>query len=82
MDGFSCPEGMSADQYAEALRIYEVTEKSSREELWRMACLIAGKKNEELLGKTEFQLRDHVHRIGAKTLEAGINERRKKGVSR
>lgn len=82
MDGRTCPEGMSLEQFEEAQRIFEVTERATQDECWRMACLLAGKGNGEMLGQTEFELRDHVHRIGAITLEAAVNERRKKGVPR
>ena len=75
-----CPEGMTAEQFAEAQRIFEVTQDALADEAWRMACLMAGKKDHQLLGETEFKLRDHVHRIGAITVEAAVNERRKKGV--
>ena len=48
---------------------------------------MAMKKDGEQFGRAEFELRDHVHRIGAITLEAAVleaavNERRKKGVPR
>jgi hypothetical protein len=82
MEGRSCPEGMSPEQFAEAQRIIEVTEQAVRDERWRMACLMATKKDGEMLGQAEFQLRDYVQRVGAITLEAAINERRKKGLRR
>jgi len=82
MDGRTCPEGMSLDQFEEAQRIFEVTDQAAQEERWRMACLMASKGNTEMFGQTEFQLRDHVHRIGAITLQAAVNQRRKKGLPR
>ncbi len=81
MDGRTCPEGLSPEQFAEAQRVFEVTRQAREEESWRMACLMAGRKDGEMLGQAEFQLRDHVLRIGAITLEAAVNERRKKGVT-
>jgi len=80
MDGYPCPEGMSPEQYAQAQRIMEVTEDAFREERWRMACLLASKQDHELFGRTEFEVRDHVHRMGAGALQAAANERRKKGA--
>ena len=79
MDGRVQPEGMTAEQFAEAQRVFEVSQKAAEEELWRMACLTAGKSDDKLLGETEFQMRDILLRIGAKTLETAVNERRKKG---
>jgi hypothetical protein len=70
---------MTPQQVEEAQRVFEVTRKSASDELWRMCCLMASKQDSEMLGKTEFELRDMAHRIGAKTLEAAVNERRKKG---
>ena len=79
MEGRQALPGMSSEQYAEAQRLYEVTEQAMAEERWRMCCLMAMKPNGELLGRAEFELRDHAHRMGAMTLEAAVNERRKKG---
>lgn len=79
MDGRTCPEGMTPQEFAEAQRLWEVTEKAIADERWRMCLLMASKKDSQLLGKTEFELRQYVHRIGAITLEAAVNERRKKG---
>jgi hypothetical protein len=47
--------------------------------LRRMAKLLAGKGDAELFGKTEFELRDRVHALGARALEAVAEERQKKG---
>src|SRR6266496_638104 len=46
-----------------------------------MARLLVSKKNHEILGATEFEIRDRVHRIGAHALEAALSER-KKGIPR
>ena len=78
MEGRACPEGMSAEQFEFAQRVLQVTEKARQEEAWKMACLLAGKEDGKMFGQSEFQLRDHIHRIGAITLEAAVNERRKK----
>lgn len=45
----------------------------------RMAKSLASKKDEELFGKNEYELRDRVHELGAKALEIAANERQKKG---
>lgn len=79
MEGRACPEGMTPEQFAEAQRAFEVTKQATEEELWRMACLTASKQDSELLGETEFQMRDILLRIGARTLETAVNQRRKKG---
>jgi hypothetical protein len=43
-----------------------------------IAELLADSATEDLLGKTEFALRDAVLKLGAKALEAATNERAKK----
>ena len=34
----------------------------------------------QLLGRTEFEVRDSVHRLGARALEAALDERKKGGT--
>jgi hypothetical protein len=38
---------------------------------------LVGKADHELLGATEFEVRDRVHRLGAFALETALNERKK-----
>jgi hypothetical protein len=45
----------------------------------RMAKAMCSKKDEELFGKNEYEIRDRVHELGAKALEIAANERQKKG---
>lgn len=79
MDGREFLDGMTAEERAEAQRLFEVTQAAMADEQWRMCCLLASKKDGQLLGQTEFDLRDRVLRVGAIALEAAVNERRKKG---
>ena len=64
---------------AEEQRIYELLGKVTDQELRRMAKLLAGKDSAQLFGQTEFELRDRVHALGARALEAVADERQKKG---
>ena len=73
---------LTDEQEAEAQRIVELAKQCSEEELANMARLIASKKDHELFGETEFQLRDIGHRLGAKVVETAANERRKRGLPR
>jgi hypothetical protein len=50
-------------------------------DLRRIADLLASKPDHQLLGATEFELRDHLLRLGAKALEAALAERKKGGTS-
>ena len=69
---------LSAEQRAEAERIFRVLQEASADEQWRIAQLLASKRDDQLLGRTEYEVRDLVHRIGAKAIEAAL-EGRKKG---
>ena len=52
--------------------------QAAADEAEAVARMLAESADGELLGKTEFALRDAVHRVGARTLEAAVNERAKK----
>ena len=81
MEGRSFSGGMTAEERAEAERLFEVTQEAMADEQWRLCCLMASRKNDQLLGQTEFDLRDRVLRMGAIALEAAVNQRRKKGAT-
>ena len=78
MEGHEKPVWMSDEEFAEAEKLWEVTRQAREDELWQMCCSVASKKDKDLLGQNEFEMRDALFRVGAKTLEAAINERRKK----
>jgi hypothetical protein len=71
---------LTPDQEAEAQRLYELLEQAFLDEARHVARLLASKGDGQLLGRTEFELRDAVHRLGAKALEAALNERKKGGT--
>ena len=70
---------LNVEQEAEAQRIYERLRGAFDEELQRMARFMASQANHPLFGQTEFELRDRVHELGARVLEAAADERQKKG---
>jgi hypothetical protein len=72
---------LTAEQEAEAQRWAEIFAAKAKEEALALARLLVAKKPEELLGKTEFELRDRVHRFGANVLETALGERKKGGTS-
>ena len=45
-----------------------------------LAELLASKPDHQLLGPTEFEVRDRVHTIGAKAIETALDERKKGGT--
>jgi hypothetical protein len=71
---------LSAEQEADAQRIYEKLRATMDAELLAMARLMAGQPDSELLGRGEFELRDKLNDVGAKVLETVVNERAKKRV--
>jgi hypothetical protein len=74
-----CGISLTPEQENEAARMEERVLAAMAGEVRRMCRLLASKKNPELFGQTEFDLRDMVHRAGAKALEVAAQERQKKG---
>ncbi len=72
---------LTKEQEAEAERIVDVVAGAARAEIRLMARLLVSKSNRELFGATEFRVRGIVHGIGARTLEAALEERKKRGIS-
>jgi hypothetical protein len=73
--------GQGTEQEAEIQRIKAVLMQSIEVDVEMMARIMASKANRDLLGETEFEVRDVAHRIGAKAMQTVVNER-KKGVPR
>jgi hypothetical protein len=71
---------LTPEQKAEAQRLYEVLQGSFLDEARRLAELLASKADAQLLGKTEFEVRDAVHRLGASALQAALDGRKKGGI--
>ena len=59
-------------------RLKAVFLEAAAAEAERVACLLAESADEDLLGTTELELRDLVHRVGVRTLQGAANERAKK----
>jgi hypothetical protein len=72
---------LTAEQQAEAERIVDVVIGAAQVEVRQLAKLLASKPNSQLLGATEFFVRDGVHRIGLRLLEAALEERKKGGTA-
>jgi hypothetical protein len=71
---------LTPEQEAEAQRIAAIVGQKVQEETLRIARLLASKSDADLLGKTEFEVRDRVHAIGAYALETALRERKKGGT--
>jgi len=68
-------------QEAEAQRLAALLSQKFQEETLRLARLLAAKPDAELLGTTEFEVRDRVHELGAVALETALQERKKGGTT-
>jgi hypothetical protein len=71
---------LTLEQEQEAERILDCAMAQARVELREAARLVASRTNSELFGETEFVLRDAIHRIGSRVLDAALQERKKRGT--
>ncbi len=61
-------------------RIYQSLRQAADSDLRGLADLLASKPDRQLLGQTEFEVRDRVHTIGAQAIETALDERKKGGT--
>lgn len=71
---------LTPQQEAEAQLLYQRLKSAFEREALQLARLMASKEDDQLLGGTEFEVREQVHRLGAQVLEAVLQERKKKGI--
>ncbi len=71
---------LTPEQEAEAHALYERLQEAFDHEARQLARLMASKDDRHLLGATEFEVRDHVHRLGAEVLATALRERKKGGT--
>jgi hypothetical protein len=71
---------LTAEQEAAAQRIAEIIARKAKEEALGMARLLVSKQDHEILGATEFEIRERVHKLGAHAIETALNERKKGGT--
>jgi len=71
---------LNPDQKAEAERLFQQLQGAFLDEARRLAELLAARPTPQLLGQTEFEVRDAVHRLGARALEAALDGRKKGGT--
>ena len=74
------PTPLSPTQEAEAQHLYALLQQAFLEEAQHLARLLAAKGDAQLLGRTEFEVRDSLHRLGAQAVETALNERKKGGT--
>jgi hypothetical protein len=71
---------LTPEQQAEAERLFNLLQAPFLDEARRLAELLASKPDAQLLGKTEFEVRDAVHKLGATALQAALGGRKKRGI--
>jgi hypothetical protein len=71
---------LTPDQTELSDRIYHSLRQAADVDLRYLADLLASKPDRQLLGQTEFEVRDRVHKIGAKAFETALDERKKGGT--
>jgi hypothetical protein len=68
---------LSAEQQAQAQRLFQLFQKPWLQQARRLPRLFASKPTSQMVAKTEFQLRDAVHQLGAQLLQTALDERKK-----
>jgi hypothetical protein len=71
---------LTPEQAELAERICQTLRQAAESDLRDLAELLASKPDRQLLGQTEFEVRDRVHKIGAKALQTALDERKKGGT--
>jgi len=71
---------LTADQEAEAKRLAEIISAKAQEEVLALARLLVSKAPADMLGATEFEVRERVHSLGAYAVQTALNERKKRGT--
>jgi hypothetical protein len=69
---------LTPEQEKEAELIEDNLKATTAVEIRKIARLLASKENRHLFGETEFQVRDAVHRIAARGMDAALDARKKK----
>jgi hypothetical protein len=69
---------LTPEQQERAQILAEEALKATQEEILQRAQLLASKPDGQLLGATEFQIRDLVHKAAARLIQAEVEHRQKK----
>lgn len=68
---------LSPEQAERADQLFQSLHQATGDDLRGLAELLACKEDHQLLGPTEFEVRDRVHMIGAKAIEAAVDQRKR-----
>jgi hypothetical protein len=75
------PVVLTPEQKVESDRIFATLQQAAVDDLRALADLLATKDDSNTFGATEFTVRDIVHRVGAKAIEAALAGRKKGGTT-
>jgi hypothetical protein len=67
---------LTPDQEVEAQVLRDAIAAACADDLLAIARLLVGKPSHQVFGQTELQLRDLVHRLGAKALDLYLEEKK------
>ena len=71
------PVSLTPEQEAEAQRLAALISQKTQEEILHMTRLLVAKADHQLLGLSEFEVRERAHIIAAHAIETALNERKK-----
>ena len=71
---------LSPEQEAEAQRLAAIVAKRCQEDMLQMMRIMVSKPDSQLLGQTEFEIRDRALQLAANAIETVLNERKKGGT--
>ena len=71
---------LTAEQEAEAQHVAAIIAKRAQEETLLMVRILMSKPDSQLLGPSEFEIRDRAHQFAANVIETVLNERKKGGT--
>ena len=71
---------LTAEQEQEAQRVGKILQEKMAGDILELARLLVSKKDSEIFGRTEFEVRDCVHQLGAKATQTVLDERKKGGT--
>lgn len=68
------------EREAEAQRLAGIIGQRVQEEVLQMARIMVSKPDSQLLGATEFEIRERAHKLAAYAIATAVNERKKGGT--
>ena len=71
---------LNLEQEADAQRMADIVGKRAQEEALQMMRIMASKPDAQLLGASEFEIRERAHKLAAFAIETAVNERKKGGT--